>query len=58
MTQQQFRVGDRVRVNDRNTTYAGCTGVVKYVSGGQYWVKFDDSDRLVPALYSWWLDPA
>lgn len=58
MTQQQFRVGDRVKVNNRNANYAGRTGVVKYASGGQYWVKFDGSEDIVPGLYPWWLEPA
>ena len=57
MTQQQFRVGDRVKVNERNSTHAGRRGVIKYFSGGQYWVKFDDGDEIVPALYPWWLEP-
>jgi hypothetical protein len=31
--------------------------VIKYFSGGQYWVKLDDSDEVVPALHPWWLEP-
>lgn len=58
MTQQQFRVGDRVKINERNSNYAGRQGSIKYYSGGQYWVKLDDSDEIVSALYPWMLDPA
>jgi hypothetical protein len=38
MAQKEFKVGDRVVVNERNSTYQGRVGTVKYVSGGQYWV--------------------
>jgi hypothetical protein len=58
MTQQQFRVGDRVKINERNSNYAGREGAITYYSGGQYWVKLDDSGEVVPALHPWMLDPA
>jgi ATP-dependent exoDNAse (exonuclease V) alpha subunit len=51
MAQKEFKVGDRVVVNERNSTYQGYAGTVKYISGGQYWVKFDDSNEVTPALY-------
>ncbi len=58
MAQKEFKVGDRVVVNERNSAYQGRVGTVKYVSGGQYWVKFDDSSDFSPPLYPWWLEPA
>jgi hypothetical protein len=58
MAQKEFKVGDRVVVNERNSTYQGRVGTVKYISGGQCWVKFDDSSDVPPPLYPWWLEPA
>ncbi len=58
MAQKEFKVGDRVVVNERSSAYQGRVGTVKYVSGGQYWVKFDDSSDFTPPLYPWWLEPA
>ena len=54
---QQFKVGDQVVVNERNATFRGKKGVVKYASGPQYWVKFADG-QLSPALDVWMLVPA
>jgi hypothetical protein len=34
MAQKEFKVGDRVVVNERNSAYKGRVGTVKYVSGG------------------------
>ena len=57
MPTYEFKKGDRVTGNHRNPTFEGRTGTVTYVSGNQYWVKFDDGDTIEPGLYSWWLEP-
>ena len=56
MTQQEIKKGDRVKINDRSTTHAGDTGTVTLITGGQYWVKLDNTDELLPALQPWWLE--
>ncbi len=58
MTMKKFKAGDRVIGNERNTTIQGRTGVVKYESGGMYWVVFEDTGEYSTGLYPWWLDPA
>ncbi len=57
MAEQEFKKGDRVKINDRSTTHAGDTGTVTMTTGGQYWVKLDKTDELLPALQPWWLEP-
>jgi len=52
-----FRKGDRVIGNDKNPTFNGRTGTVSYVSGGDYWVKFDDSDRVEGGIHGWYFEP-
>ncbi len=58
MAQQEFKKGDRVKINGRSTTHVGATGTVTMMTGGQYWVKLDGTDELLPALQPWWLEPA
>ena len=57
MTQQQLEVGAKVKINERSNAHPGRTATVKFTSGGQYWVRLDDSDEVVPALHRWMLDP-
>ncbi len=56
MAQQEFKKGDKVKINDRSTTHVGDTGTVTMWSGGQYWVKLDNTDNILPALQPWWLE--
>jgi hypothetical protein len=56
VTQQEIKKGDRVKINDRSTTHVGDSGTVTMISGGQYWVKLDNTDELLPALQPWWLE--
>ncbi len=56
MAQQELKKGDRVKINDRSTTHAGDTGTVTLITGGQYWVKLDNTDDILPALQPWWLE--
>ena len=58
MTTKKFSKGDRVTCNGRNSALEGRTGVVRYESGGVYWVTFDDTGEYSQGLYPWWLEPA
>ena len=61
MAEQEFKKGDKVKITDRSTgeihRYAGDTGTVTMWSGGQYWVKLDKTNDILPALQPWWLEP-
>ena len=58
MPQGEHKVGDRVVVNDRSKTNQGRKAIVRYASGGQYWVKFDGEDATgQQGYFGWWLDP-
>ncbi len=57
MAEQEFKKGDRVKINQRSTTHVGDTGTVTLMTGGQYWVRLDNSNELLPALQPWWLEP-
>ena len=57
MAEQQFKKGDRVKINDRSKSNVGDTGTVTLITGGQYWVKLDNTSELLPALQPWWLEP-
>ena len=58
MTQQEIKVGDKVKVNQRSLVHVGATGTVKFASGGQYWLELDGSGDVTPPLHRWFLDPA
>ena len=58
MTMKKFKPGDRVVGNERNTSIQGRAGVVRYDSGGMYWIKFEDTGEYYTGLYPWWLEPA
>lgn len=57
MTQQELKVGDRVKVNQRSHIHTGDSGTVKFTSGGQYWVVLDSNGEVSPPLHRWFLDP-
>ena len=57
MAEQEFKKGDKVKINDRSITHVGDTGTVTMWSGGQYWVKLDSTNNILPALQPWWLEP-
>lgn len=58
MTPRTFKRGDRVIGNSRNTSIQGRRGTVHYVSGGLYWVIFDDTNEMSQQGFNpWWLDP-
>lgn len=46
-----FKVGDKVKVARKASSYPGATGTVKAVNGGQYMVKLDN-DKKNTANYS------
>jgi len=57
MATGDYNVGDRVVVNDRANAQQGKKGTVRYVSGGQHWIKFDDdASQGQVGFFSWWLD--
>ena len=57
MTQHEIKVGDRVKINSRSNVHVGATGVVKFGSGGQFWVRLDSNGEVTPPLHRWFLDP-
>ena len=57
MTQQELKVGDRIKINDRSSVHVGATGIIKFASGGQYWVALDNSGEMTPPLHRWWVEP-
>ncbi len=57
MTAMQFKKGDRVIGNEKNPTYNGRFGIVAYVNGEQYWVRFDDTGKSEGGLHGFWLEP-
>ncbi len=56
-TARDFKKGDRVVGNDRNSNLKGRRATIEYVSGGMCWVKFDDTDAVAGGLYPWLFDP-
>ena len=57
MVQQGLKVGDRVTVNNRYPKYQGGKGTVKFISGGQVWIVFDDLGPVTQGIPTWALDP-
>ena len=57
MAVQDLKKGDRVKINERSTTHVGDTGTVTMITGGQYWVRLDSTNNILPALQPWWLEP-
>ena len=58
MADIEYKIGDRVVVNDRSKENQGRKGTVRYASGGQYWLKFDDEGATGQhGYFGWWLDP-
>lgn len=58
MADAEHKVGDRVVVNDRSKTNQGRKGTVRYASGGQYWLRFDEEGGTgQQGFFGWWLDP-
>jgi hypothetical protein len=53
----EFKKGDRVVGNDKNPTFNGRIGTVSYVSGTDYWVKFDDNETAEGGIHGWYLEP-
>lgn len=57
MAEVAYKIGDRVVVNDRSTSQSGKKGTIRYVSGNQYWVRFDgEGDMGQLGFFPWWLD--
>ena len=55
--QQQLKIGDKVRLNDRSKYRVGATGTVKFVTGSEVWITCDEDGEVSPPLHKWFCDP-
>lgn len=58
MKTEELKVGTKVVVNERNTSFKGKRGEVRYIGGSLYWLRMEDGSTDTTGFNNWMLDPA